>query len=284
MSKDVVQELEGMRHENPAEYPTLESVIFHKVPKVSTFAERKATTRDVPKDYFLSTEMNFDYAVGKIPLTGTESVLEVGAEHDMPFLKSLHARGCRAFATNIYFNYDDTPPPERRHVVLGDMNRLPWKNESFDLVYASATTHHSPHLPTLMKELCRVVKPGGWLLVLNDPSHGIVKHAFNTLTAWGKKGGERNELIHENEYSPISYKRLARANGMMLVESFFCATTTASSATAMSEGVRFAALGTLASLAWKAAPLRWFLSKVMLLPAQVTIGLEINMIFRKPAN
>ena len=282
MSPDVLQELEGMRHENPAAFPTIASTIFQKVDRVNTFAERKATTKDMPKDYFLSTELNFHYAMSKLNISGTESVLEVGAEHDMPFLQAFHARGCHAFATNIYYSFSDAqPPPPRWHVVMGDMNRLPYRDGAFDVVFASATTHHTPHLPTLMKELCRVVKPGGRLLVLNDPSHGVVKHAFNKLTSWGKKGGTRNELIHENEYSPLAYKSLATAEGLSLVESFFSVYYDEKLQAGNVKGVRFAALGTAVSLAWKVKPVRWFLSKAMLLPGQLLIGLEINMIFQK---
>jgi SAM-dependent methyltransferase len=161
------------------------------------------------------------------------------------------------------------------------MNRLPYRNESFDVVLASATTHHSPDLPGLMKELARVVRPGGWLLVLNDPVHGLLKHAFNRLANWSRKGGVRNELIHENEYSPLAYRRLARQNNMELHESFFSVYYDRKLREGNVAGVRFAPLARVAVLAWKIPPLRWFLSKAMLLPAQLLIGLELNAIFLK---
>ncbi len=53
--------------------------------------------------------------------------------------------------------------------VLCDMHRLPFREGSFDAVVATATLHHSPDLPALLREAARVLKPGGLLLAANEP-------------------------------------------------------------------------------------------------------------------
>lgn len=53
--------------------------------------------------------------------------------------------------------------------VLCDMHRLPFRDSSFDAVVATATLHHSPSLRELLREVRRVLKPGGVLLAANEP-------------------------------------------------------------------------------------------------------------------
>jgi SAM-dependent methyltransferase len=45
---------------------------------------------------------------------------------------------------------------------------LPFADGSFDFVFANATLHHIRDIPTSMKEMLRVLKPGGWLLTTCD--------------------------------------------------------------------------------------------------------------------
>jgi SAM-dependent methyltransferase len=62
------------------------------------------------------------------------------------------------FAEGIYF--------ER---VLADMQRIPFASGTFDAAAATAALHHSPDPAALMRELARVVRPGGTLHFANEP-------------------------------------------------------------------------------------------------------------------
>lgn len=46
--------------------------------------------------------------------------------------------------------------------------RLPFEDACFDAVFARQVLHHVPDLPTTMRELHRVLRPGGRLLALRD--------------------------------------------------------------------------------------------------------------------
>ena len=54
--------------------------------------------------------------------------------------------------------------------VSADAERLPFADESFDLVLGHAVLHHLPDLPTAFGEFARVLAPGGTLLFAGEPS------------------------------------------------------------------------------------------------------------------
>src|SRR5580658_4633952 len=51
-----------------------------------------------------------------------------------------------------------------------DAERLPFADESFDLVLGHAVLHHIPDLPKAWSEFARVLKPGGTVLFAGEPS------------------------------------------------------------------------------------------------------------------
>jgi SAM-dependent methyltransferase len=51
-----------------------------------------------------------------------------------------------------------------------DAERLPFEDESFDLVFGHAVLHHLPDLPLALAELRRVLRPGGTLAFCGEPS------------------------------------------------------------------------------------------------------------------
>ena len=49
----------------------------------------------------------------------------------------------------------------RADFVLGDGERLPFADESFDVVYSNGVLHHTPDTAQAVRELHRVLRPGG---------------------------------------------------------------------------------------------------------------------------
>jgi ubiquinone/menaquinone biosynthesis C-methylase UbiE len=54
--------------------------------------------------------------------------------------------------------------------VVADAERLPFRDESFDLVFGHAVLHHIPDLERAFAEIKRVLVPGGTLLFAGEPS------------------------------------------------------------------------------------------------------------------
>jgi ubiquinone/menaquinone biosynthesis C-methylase UbiE len=47
------------------------------------------------------------------------------------------------------------------NVLLADAERLPFHNDSFDLIYSWGVLHHTPDTPAAIDEVWRVLRPGG---------------------------------------------------------------------------------------------------------------------------
>ena len=67
--------------------------------------------------------------------------------------------------------------------VVTDAERLPFEDESFDLVFGHAVLHHQPDLDRAFSEFLRVLRPGGTLFFAGEPSrHG------DRIAAYPKRG------------------------------------------------------------------------------------------------
>jgi ubiquinone/menaquinone biosynthesis C-methylase UbiE len=54
----------------------------------------------------------------------------------------------------------------RADFVLGDGERLPFADESFDVVYSNGVLHHTPNTAQAVREVHRVLRPGGLARVM----------------------------------------------------------------------------------------------------------------------
>ncbi|MDI7251117.1 class I SAM-dependent methyltransferase [Candidatus Solincola sp.] len=96
----------------------------------------------------------------------------------------------------------------RIHRVLCDMHRLPFREDSFDVVAATATLHHSPDLPALLAEVRRVLRPGGLLVAANEP----------LWVPWRETPEEERKGAHEGSYPLWTWAHLLRRAGFNIVE------------------------------------------------------------------
>ena len=66
--------------------------------------------------------------------------------------------------------------------VVTDAERLPFPDDSFDLVLGHAVLHHIPDLEVAATEFLRVLKPGGTLVFCGEPSAN-----GDRIAAWPKR-------------------------------------------------------------------------------------------------
>jgi SAM-dependent methyltransferase len=99
----------------------------------------------------------------------------------------------------------DFVPGNGVDVVLTDPYRMPFDNESLDVVVSSSCFEHSEMFWLLFLEILRVLRPAG-IFYLNAPSNGSV-HRYpvdcyrfypdsgNALARWGRRSGYRPAVL-----------------------------------------------------------------------------------------
>jgi len=120
------------------------------------------------------------------------------------------------------------------HTHTADAERLPFADESFDLVLGHAILHHIPDLPRAFAELERVLAPGGTLLFAGEPSRygdrlaGVPKRAAGAMAPlWRRairarpappaEGGAPDAalegVVDVHAFAPTELSRLAHEAG-----------------------------------------------------------------------
>ena len=74
----------------------------------------------------------------------------------------------------------------RSRLLVTDAEHLPFRDASFDLVYSWGVIHHSPDTPAAVREIARVLRPGGRARVMIYQHRSLVgRHALAALRAAG---------------------------------------------------------------------------------------------------
>lgn len=124
---------------------------------------------------------NFDRVLEAVDVTG-KSILDLGAGRCWSTRRLMQRGAAHAVALDIlttryigletaeiFFDTDGLYF-ER---LLGDMNDLPLQDAKFDIVFSTATIHHSSDLERTFGEIARVLIPGGIAMIVNEPVRRI---------------------------------------------------------------------------------------------------------------
>ena len=74
-----------------------------------------------------------------------------------------------------------------RRVVAGDAGRLPFRDASYDAVVCNGSAHHLPDLAAALREVRRVLRPGGRLVLhepVDSPVTGAIRHTLFRWSPW----------------------------------------------------------------------------------------------------
>jgi ubiquinone/menaquinone biosynthesis C-methylase UbiE len=68
--------------------------------------------------------------------------------------------------------------PQPENILVGDAENLPFESDSFDLGYSFGVLHHTPDTGKALKELVRVIRPGGEIKIMLYNLHSICSFKF----------------------------------------------------------------------------------------------------------
>jgi ubiquinone/menaquinone biosynthesis C-methylase UbiE/uncharacterized protein YbaR (Trm112 family) len=151
--------------------------------------------------------------IDSMPLKPGMRVLDIGAHFGWAS-RRIAQKGCEVVAldlshflyvTDVFFEAG-SPYFER---VVADMHRLPFVDETFDVVLANAVIHHSQKgIDHVYHEIHRVLKPGGLLYNINECSYGLLEDKSGQRFA-----KQHAEGIHEAGYTINEYQLAALRGG-----------------------------------------------------------------------
>jgi ubiquinone/menaquinone biosynthesis C-methylase UbiE len=97
--------------------------------------------------------------------------------------------------------------------VAGDAAALPFRDESFDVVTCRTAAHHFSDVAAAVREIHRVLRPGGSLL-LQD----ILGHDDAQASAFLLEVEKRRDPSHVRSYRAAEWKAFLRAVGLTVIE------------------------------------------------------------------
>ncbi|MFW6070661.1 MAG: methyltransferase domain-containing protein [bacterium] len=179
-----------------------------------------------PEEPWTRVSHSFDIALERLNLTGEETILDLGAGRGWA-AKHFALNGCRAVALDI--TPDEQVGLGRGRAlmedagvyferVIGDGERLPFQPESFDIVFCAASLHHSSNLPLLLQNASDVLKEGGRLCAINEPSISVLEQEEHVLA---QSASPELELgINEKRPNFLEYRQALVENDLQISEAF----------------------------------------------------------------
>jgi len=110
--------------------------------------------------------------------------------------------------------------PASIHTGAGSMTELPFADSTFDCVYATESLEHAVEIERAVEEMCRVLKPGGQLAIIDKNAEHWGKLKTPAWERWFERGALEKLLARrcrsvESEY--LSYWEDVAPDGLFLV-------------------------------------------------------------------
>lgn len=136
-----------------------------------------------------------------------KNILDVGCGADPSYTREIAAMGKQVHGLDYTFNFLRLAQPRSgdMRLVQADATQMPYRDSVFDAAICSETAEHVPDDLGLMREIARVLKPGG-LLFFTVPNLWNANRIVSMIKA--RDFTVRLVEHHIREYSPQQVRRL----------------------------------------------------------------------------
>ncbi|HUT61371.1 MAG TPA: class I SAM-dependent methyltransferase, partial [Phycisphaerae bacterium] len=104
---------------------------------------------------------------------------------------------------------------DRIHLAAGDSEHLPFGPVTFDAVTCANAFHHFPNQQSALREMSRILKPGGCLFVVDGwPDHWMGRVIYDLVIArverkvWHREAKDMRALFQTADLIGITQRRL----------------------------------------------------------------------------
>lgn len=132
-------------------------------------------------------------------------LLDAGCGRHMKFCKEL-SDGRQVFGIDLESTLD-TDNRTAPFGVRGDLSQLPFKPESFDMVISRSVVEHLEDPPQAFREFCRVLRPGGKVVIVTPNKYDYVSIIASVTPHWLHRFlVSRIFRVAENDVFPTLYR------------------------------------------------------------------------------
>ena len=101
--------------------------------------------------------------------------------------------------------------------VLGDAERIPFADETFDHVFCCSVFHHFPDARKAAREIARVLKPGGSFCAIGEAIHPLHMSRQKALLEDEETAANLKLGINEQSFTLRQYAAIFRQAGLVMV-------------------------------------------------------------------
>lgn len=164
-------------------------------------------------------EPMYEEVINRIKVLNPKSILDVGCGTGI-ILNQFKNKGIELYGLDISEKMIEEARKnlgEEVQLKLGDSESMPWEDDSFELILCNASFHHYPNPKCALREMNRLLKPDG-TLIIGDPTAPFIIRQLTNIWIKHSDGGdfriynkkEIENLLEETGFKPYNYKKINR--------------------------------------------------------------------------
>jgi len=165
------------------------------------------------QNYYGKYGSNADFLISGLKLKAGDKILDIGCGTGA-FLSDIRKKIKNIKCYGIDISKDAISLNKDKNISLlqADMENLPYKNNSFSAIFSLGTVEHSPNTEKILKEVYRVLKPGGRVLITVPNKISFFHITKNIKMLFGKW-----DLGYEKSFSPRHFRKLLENAGFIQI-------------------------------------------------------------------